>query len=126
MLIMIQQHGSSLLLVKLQEFVVSRVTEMTNPTECDEKSQESGENQEGNPDLPVWPHQLCQVPHSDLYFQNTESSALEGWRKVSCAFLKDARPPVLLFCSSNSCCFWQLLGECGVVVPVFIVEFGGW
>lgn len=121
---MIQQPGSSLLLVKLQEFVISRVTEIANPTGCEERPQESGEKQEGNPDLPVWPHQLCQVPHSDLYFQSTELSALEGWRKVSCALLKDASPPVLPFCSLNSCCFWQLLGD--VVVPMFIEEFGGW
>lgn len=99
---------------------------MTNPTGCGERPQESGEKQEGSPDLPVGPHQLCQVPHSDLYFQNPESSALEGWRKVSCAFLEDASPPVLPFCSLSSCCSWQLLGEGGVVVPVFSVEFGVW
>lgn len=32
---MIHQPGSSLLLMKLLEFVVCRVTEMTNPTGCD-------------------------------------------------------------------------------------------
>lgn len=78
---MIHQPGSSLLLMKLLEFVVCRVTEMTNLTGCDViegfRPQETGEKQEGNPDLPVWPHQLCQVPHSDLYFQNTQSSVLE-------------------------------------------------
>lgn len=81
MLIMMQQPGSSLSVMKLLKSVVTRMTGMTNPTGCDVvkvfRPQETGERQEGNPDLPVWPHQLCQVPCSDLYFQNTESSALE-------------------------------------------------
>lgn len=75
--IMIQQPGSSLLLMKLLEFVVSGVTEMTNPPGCVERfrPQGAGEKWEGNPE--ILSSQLCQVLCSDLYFQNSESSALE-------------------------------------------------
>lgn len=125
---MIQQPESSLLLRKLLEFVVSKVIE--------DKSHRVWCNQ-GVPGvrkllksrreiLTSWPHELCQVPHSDLYFQNTKSSVLEWWSKIPCAFQKNSRPSILLYCSLNSCCLWQLLGEGGVVVPMFAVGFGGW